>query len=364
MRMIRTLAFGALTLALIGACSTGGGSTAASSAAVTQAPAAGETSPAATGAQTQEAPTGAESPSAGEGVTAEPGSPAGTEESANSAQAGSVRIGSAGFYESGLVAELYAQALEANGFTVERQFDIGARPQTFPALESGQFDLMPEYIGSLLEFVNEGAGEATADSEQTFETLQQRLTDRGLTALAYTPGQDKNGFVVRQDTAQEFGLSRMSDLAEVQTELTWGLPPECETNPLCGGALADAYGIDFDQIEITELAACDVPIATALNEGSIDVAELCTTQPAIAQFGFVLLEDDKGTQPAENIAPIVRDEWLRQARGVEAVSAILDPVSEALTTEVLTELGVQVAVEQRDREDVAREWLEENGLQR
>ncbi len=322
MRIHRTLALGASLLVLLSACATGGG-----------------------GTQRTSGPASA---------------PASVTPSV--AGGGTITIGSAGFYESGLMAEIYAQALEAHGFTVERNFDIGPRPQTFAALEAGDdFDMMPEYIGSTLEFVNQGAGEATADSAATAEKLQERLTEKGLTVLGYTEAQDKNGFVVRQDTADESSLAKMSDLAAVQTELKWGLPPECETNPLCGGALEE-YGIDFDQIDITELAACDVPIATALDEGGIDIAELCTTQPAIATFGFVLLEDDKETQPAENIAPIVTDEWLDANGGKDALAAILDPVSEAMTTEMLTQLGVRVAVEQEDREDVATDWLTENGL--
>lgn len=327
MRIHRTLALGASLLVLLSACATGGGGTPRPSTPASVAP---------SGAQSAE-------PSAAVG--------------------GTITIGSAGFYESGLMAEIYAQVLEANGYTVERKFDIGAREQTLPALEAGdEFDMMPEYIGSTLETINEGAGEATSESAETAEKLQERLTEKGLTVLGYTEAQDKNGFVVRQDTADEHSLATMSDLAAVQTELKWGLPPECETNPLCGGALSEAYGIDLDQIDITELDACAVPIATALDEGAIDVAELCTTQPAIATFGFVLLEDDKGTQPAENIAPIFTDEWLEANGGKEALAAILDPVSEAMTTEMLTDLGVRVAVEQEDREDVATDWLTENGL--
>jgi osmoprotectant transport system substrate-binding protein len=165
---------------------------------------------------------------------------------------------------------------------------------------------------------------------------------------------------VRQETADEFGLETMSDLADVATELTWGLPPECETNPLCAGALEDDYGIPFGELEIEPLAACDAPIASALNEGSVDVAELCSTQPDIERFNFVRLEDDKKTQPAENIAPIVRTEFLDAAP--DDFAEILNRVSAEMTTEDLTSLGVQVAVEQEDVADVARQWLEDKGL--
>ncbi|CAN5647941.1 ABC transporter substrate-binding protein [soil metagenome] len=272
-----------------------------------------------------------------------------------------IRIGSAGFYESALMAEIYAQVLEAHGYTVQRQLSIGPRPTTFPALEAGDFDLMPEYLGSLLEFINQGAGEASADSAATFTRLQERLADRGLTALGYTEAQDTNAIVVRDDTATEHNLTTVSDLAAVQDQLTWGLPPECETNPLCGGALRDAYGIDLANIELVELGACGGEIATALNGGAVDIGQLCSTQPDIARFNFVVLEDDQDTQPAENMAPIVRNDFLTTV-SAESLAALLDPVSQAMTTEDLTALNVRVGIDQEDFDVVARDWLTEKNL--
>ena len=307
MRQIRMLALGASLLALIGACGMGGGST---------------------------------SPSPGP----------------------TIRVGSAGFYESALMAEIYAQVLEAHGYTVERQLQLGPRPTTFPALAGGDFDLMPEYIGSLLEFINQAAGEATSDPATTHGRLNERLAEQGLVALGYTQAEDKNALVVRQDTAQDYGLAASSDLAQVQGDLVWGLPAECATNPLCGGVLRDVYGIDYDQIRLVELDACGGEIATALNGGAVDIGQLCSTQPDIARFGFVVLEDDQATQPAENIAPIVRQQLLDGIGGAQALAAILDPVSQAMTTEELTELNVRVGVEQEDFGPVARDWLTEHDL--
>jgi osmoprotectant transport system substrate-binding protein len=268
-----------------------------------------------------------------------------------------IAVGSAGFYESQLMAEIYAQALENAGYTVERSLGLGTREQTQPAIEEGQIDLLPEYIGSELTFLG---GTASGDPEETYADLQTALEELGLTALDYTPAQDQNAFVVRQETAEEFGLETMSDLAEVATELVWGLPPECETNELCAGALEDAYGIPFADLEVEPLAACDAPIATALNDGVVDVAELCSTQPAIEEFNFVVLTDDMQTQPSENIAPIVRQEVLDSAPD-DFVSTLND-VSAAMTTEMLTQLGVEVAVQNRDVAEVATEWLEANDL--
>ncbi|HEX7171618.1 MAG TPA: ABC transporter substrate-binding protein [Candidatus Limnocylindria bacterium] len=269
----------------------------------------------------------------------------------------SITIGSAGFYEAQLMAEIYAQALEANGYTVERNLGIGPRDTTQPAIESGDIDLQPEYIGSLLTFLG---GTASGDPDATFEDLQTALGEVGLTALDYAPAQDQNAFVVRSETAEQYGLTTMSDLAEVAGELVWGLPPECETNELCSGALEDTYGIPYGELQIEEYAACDAPVAQALNDGVVDVAELCSTQPDIERFNFVVLEDDQQTQPAENIAPIVRTEWLDAAP--DDFAAILNAVSAAMDTDTLTSLGVDVAVDQMDVADVAEQWLTDNGL--
>ncbi len=294
------------------------------------------------------------SPGAGESS----GAASSAEPAASQAEAGgSVTIGSQGFYESELVAEIYAQALEAGGYTVERNLGIGTREETWPALTSGQIDMMPEYIGSLTTFLE---GEASGDSDETLAAMTELIEAEGLTALEYSEGQDQNAFVVRSETAEEHGLETMSDLAEVATDLVWGLPPECETNALCSGALEDEYGIPFGDLEIEPLAACDAPIATALNDGVVDVAQLCSTQPDIERFGFVRLEDDKQTQPAENLAPVISQEKLDELG--DGFAEILNGVSAELTTDDLTSLGVQVAVEQRDVAEVATEWLTDKGL--
>jgi len=260
--------------------------------------------------------------------------------------------------------EIYAQALEASGFEVERQLGIGPRDNTQAAITSGQVDLVPEYIGSLLAFLGREAGEEgsdrfqpTGDSDETFSRLEVALEEIGLSALDYTPAQDHNAFVVRPDTAEHYGLETMTDLASVATELVWGLPPECDGNPLCRGALEDVYGIPWDELQIEPLAPCDAPMAIALNEDAIDVAELCSTQPDIERFGFVVLEDDKDLQPVENIVPAIRTDAV-----TPEAEELLNAISGALTTEELSELNAAVDVDREDPADVATTWLEDNGF--
>ena len=278
-----------------------------------------------------------------------------------------VRIGSDGFYESQLLAEIYAQALEAEGFGVERQLAIGARPARVEAFESGQIDLVPEYVGSGLGFYTVGAEdpelaaiEVTGDGETNRANLQSALDIAAVeaTVLAITTGEDTNAAVVRPDTAEQFGLATISDLAAVADQVSFGLPPECEVNALCRGALEDGYGIAWPPAQLELLPPCGAEMAGALEGNAIDVAWLCSTQPVIAQNGWVVLEDDLDTQPAENLAPVVRNDFLESVEGgADTIAAILDPVSAAITTEVLTELGVRVAVDQESIADVAAEFL-------
>jgi glycine betaine/choline ABC-type transport system substrate-binding protein len=125
-----------------------------------------------------------------------------------------VTVGSTNFYEQEILGELYAQVLEANGFTVERKFQIGNREIVFPALESGEIDVLAEYAATALEFVNGGAGEATTDAAATTAKLRERLQPKGLTALEPAPATDQNGFVVTKATAEKYGISKLSDLAQ------------------------------------------------------------------------------------------------------------------------------------------------------
>ncbi len=269
-----------------------------------------------------------------------------------------VRIGSDGFYESELMAEIYAQVLEADGYTVERSFRLGSRQERAPAFEGGEVDLVPEYVGSGLGYYD--TSQITGDGATNRDRLQTAVVDFA-TVFGITPGEDTNAAVVRTDTASELGLDSMSDLAAVQDQLRWGLPPDCDENPLCKGAL-EQYGITYPPAERESLAACDVPIAEALNGNAIDFAWLCSTQPAISQYGFVVLVDDLDTQPAENLAPMVRNDYLETVGDAAAFQALLDAASALMTTEELTRLGVEVAVEQREIDEVATEWLIEKGL--
>ena len=327
MRTPRVLALGMTLLVLVGACSTGGGSSNAPSTA----------------------------PSVAAPSTASSTAPS---EAASAAAKAPIKIGSDNFYESKLMGEIYAQVLEHAGYTVERKFALGSRQQRIPIMDAGQIDLVAEYVGSGLGFYD--TTKITGDGQKNADALQAAIKSKGLTVLGISPGQDSNAFVVRKDTSTTLNLTKMSDLAAVQTQIKWGLPADCDTNPICSGALK-LYGITYPPAKRTALGACDVPMAQALQGKAIDLAELCSTQPAIAQFGFVQLEDDKKTQPAENLAPIVRDDYLAKVDAT-AFKALLDAASAKITTEALTTMGVDVAVNNKDVGEVAKAFITAQGL--
>jgi osmoprotectant transport system substrate-binding protein len=152
----------------------------------------------------------------------------------------------------------------------------------------------------------------------------------------------------------------MSDLAEVADQLVWGVAEGCATNPVCGPGLKDTYGIDLTTLQVENLDACSTDMATALNDSAIGVAQVCTTQPEISTMNLVLLTDDKHLQPAQNLVPIA-SKALADAGGTE-LADILNAITAKLTTEALTQLGASIVVNHEDKADVARQFLQDNGL--
>jgi osmoprotectant transport system substrate-binding protein len=266
-----------------------------------------------------------------------------------------ISMGSAGFPEAAVVAEIYAQALEAQGFTVDRNLELGERDAVRAAIDGGDINLYPDYLGGLAGFLELVP---TSDAAETQADIATALEPLGQTILDFSPGTDADGFAVRQETADELGLATMSDLAAA-TDLVWGLAPGCPDNPLCGPGLNDVYGIDITTLDTESLPPCSAEMAEALNSAAIDVAQVCTTQAEIASFNFVLLEDDQGLAPAQNLAPVLTQE-LADAGG-DSLATTLNAVSELLTTQELTNLNLQIA-DQESFEDIADQWLSDNGL--
>jgi hypothetical protein len=158
---------------------------------------------------------------------------------------GQLTVGSTNFAEQEIVAELYAQVLESAGVQVSRKFQLGNREIVAPALEKGDIDLYPEYLGTYLLFVDESTT-VPSDKAAAAAELNELLESKGITVLAPSDAQDTNAFVVTKETAEKYDLKAVSDLARVPDSLTLGGPPECPTRPFCLVGLREIYGLKFE----------------------------------------------------------------------------------------------------------------------
>jgi osmoprotectant transport system substrate-binding protein len=265
--------------------------------------------------------------------------------------AGTVRVASYDFTENQILAELYAEGLRRAGLDVVVQHGVGTREVLLPALEQGVVDVVVDYLGTVTAFLSPGGGSPERDPERVHALLDRILAPRGLTALAASAAEDQNGFVVLATTAAERGVTRLSDLEEPAPGLTFGGPPECSSRPLCLVGLRRVYGLEFGTV-------ISMPSRTATVEslfaGEIDVGLLETTDPHLTDSALLLLEDDRGLQPHENVVPIVRSDVLAQAG--EALRTAADEVSAALTTADLVDLNRQVALDGATPAEAAGRW--------
>ena len=268
---------------------------------------------------------------------------------------GDITVGVSGaFAEAQIVAEMYAQVLENAGYNVQRQLDIGARDVSQAALNNGEIDVVPEYLTSLLLFLDPDAT-PSSDAREAAAKVRDALEGGDLVLLQPSEANDTNAIVVTEETAEEHDLEQVSDLAPIAGELTFGGPPECPERPLCAIGLRETYGITFQ--EFRALDAGGPLTVAALDGGEIDVALLFSTSSVIEDRGFVVLEDDKNLQAADHITPLVREEVVN-----EEIVGLLNSVSETLTTENITQMNSRVELDKEEPSDVAQEVLDAQGL--
>jgi osmoprotectant transport system substrate-binding protein len=278
-----------------------------------------------------------------------------TEAGSGAQNKGTVTIGTFNFSESAILANMYAGALRSDGYTVNVRANLGSREVVYPALERSEIDLYPGYAATELEFVNSGANEATPDAGATIGRLNTRLDPKGLVALEASPAIDQNAFAVTKATADRLRVTKLSDLVPHAGQLTLGGPPECPTRPFCQQGLEQTYGLRFRDFRALDAGG---PLSkTALENGDVDVALIFSSDGAIAAKNFVVLEDDKKLQNADNVVPV-----LRKQVATDEVRSILNRVSAALSTQELTALNKRADVDREDPDVLARDWLRQNGF--
>lgn len=260
---------------------------------------------------------------------------------------GTIVIGSQAYYSNEIIAEIYAQALEDAGFTVERQFNIGQRDAYLPELESGAITLFPEYSGNLLQYF-EPDTEARSP-EDVYAALADALPDN-LTVLDQATASDQDSYTVTKAFADEYSLTSIEDLANVTVPLTLGGPLELEERPYGPTGLKDTYGID-----VAFSATGDTTVED-LVAGTVNVANVFTADPRIQTDDLVVLEDPKSLFLASNVVPLVN------ADVADDIADVINAISAKLTPEGLVALNVQSTVDEESTPDIAKNWLTENGL--
>jgi osmoprotectant transport system substrate-binding protein len=270
-----------------------------------------------------------------------------------------ISIGAQDFGESLILSEIYAGALTDAGYEASTTEVGGFRDLLFGAFESGDVNMAVDYVASELEFLNDGAGQATSDVDETLAFLEPLLEPMGIVAGAPSEAVDTNAFVITQETSDSLDITTLSDLAAKGADLTLGAPPDCESNGFCIPGLLRVYGVDFTA-NFTPLDFGVIP--DSLDEGAIDIGVVGSTDGRLADesTGWVLLEDDMGMFAADNIFPIFSEE-VADAYGDDFV-ALLDEVSAALTTEDLVEMNKRYDVDREDADAIAEDWLADNGF--
>lgn len=270
----------------------------------------------------------------------------GEDGSASSASDDALIIGSANFPENVLLAEIYAAALDDAGVEVSTRLNIGNREAYMTGLEDGSIHLIPEYTGNLALYLDEGV-EAT-ESEDVYAELQEVLPEN-LTVLDKAEAEDKDSVAVTAETAEEYDLTSIGDLAPHAPNMVLGGPSEWRDRYTGVPGLQEVYGLEFS--EFKPLDAGSTLTVTALLNGQVDAANIFTTDPAIEENGFVVLEDPDNLFAAQNVVPLITTDQV-----TPQIEETLNAVSAGLTTENLT--AMMVKVQDTDPADVAREFVD------
>jgi osmoprotectant transport system substrate-binding protein len=279
------------------------------------------------------------SPSSGGGGTATP--------------KGTITIGGFKFSEGSVLAELYGQALEHDGYSVQFKLNLGSREVVAPAIKSSQIDLYIGYAATDLEYWNMSAGEATGDANATTAKLNGHLQSLNLEALKPSSAVDQNAFAMTKANATKYNATKLSDLTSIGNQLVLGAGPECPTRPFCKPGLEQTYGIHFKDFKALDT---DGPLTrAAFANNSIQVGLVFSSDADLNNLGLVVLQDDKHLEAADNVVPIVRTPV-----ATAEVTKVLNAVSAGLTTSELVQLNSQVELQHQDADSAAQAFLQQH----
>ncbi|HEU5486732.1 MAG TPA: ABC transporter substrate-binding protein [Microlunatus sp.] len=265
---------------------------------------------------------------------------------------GTVVVGSANFTESQVLGELYAQAMKAKGVNVSTKPGIGSREVYIKALQDNSISMIPEYTGNLLLYFDK---QATATTEDEIMQALPEAVGSDLKLGEPSPAQDQDVYVVTKQTSEQSGITSLEDLKKISGDSVLGGPSELEDRAYGPPGLEKIYGATFKQFKPYDSPAVKVK---DLNDNKIQVATFFTTDAAIPDNGYVMLEDPQSMILPQNVIPLMRSDVAGNTAAVDAV----DAVSKALTTEELTALNKSVDVDHVSASDAAAQWLQSKGL--
>src|SRR3954469_4051388 len=264
-----------------------------------------------------------------------------------------ITIAAFNFPESAILANIYGKALQPKGYSVTYKPNLGTREVVQPALLKGDIDSYISYEASELNFLEKGA--ASSDVQQPGTKLRDLYAPKGRSVLDTSPALDANAFAVTKATADKFGLKKMSDLAAHAPQMTLGGPPEWPTRPLCPPGLEQTYGLKSKSFKALDTGG---PLSkNALSNGDVDVALILSSDGAVQARNFVILEDDKHLQDADNVVPIIRTPKLN-----DEIKGIWNSISAKLTTEDLVAMNKKTDVDKEDPAAVADQWVKDHGF--
>jgi len=279
-----------------------------------------------------------------------------TSTTASSGDSSTITVGSANFPENELLAEMYAQALEAQDVKVTRKFNIGARELYLKALEDGSIDLLPEYNGALLAALSPKGEvpQSVSTPDEVYDALQKVLP-KGTQTLPQSAAEDKDTLTVTEETASKYDLKTIGDLKPVAGQMSLAAGPEFDKRYQGVVGLEKVYGVKFKEFKALDAGG---PLTkAALEKGDVQVANIFSTDSAIETENLVVLEDTKNLFLAQNILPLIT-----KSKVNSTVEDALNKVSEALTTEDLTKYLAKVQVDKQDPATVAKQYLSDKKL--
>jgi osmoprotectant transport system substrate-binding protein len=282
--------------------------------------------------------------------------------SSGSTSKGALTVSGQDFTEMQVMAAMYDQLLEKSGYDVTTKL-VSTRDIYIKQMSQGKVDVVPEYLAGITDFLNTAANGDTAkpvsshDPNATLKALKPLAATEHIDVLKPSQATDQNAFFVTKDFASQNNLTTLSDLAALKQPIKLAAPPDCKGRSDCEGGLTKVYGLDITDIIPTGFGGAAT--LNSVKKGETQLGETGTTDGSLDAQGLVLLEDDKGIQPAQNLTPAVSSDFLSSHPDV---AQTLDKLSALLTTSDLAQLNLKVDAERQKPEDVAKEYLTSKGL--